>query len=290
MQPVELAIDRFGSIATRRQLIALGYSRADLSRAVSAGIVSRVRRGWYASRSATREQLVAVRVGGRLTNTSAARSFGLWAGTDTRVHVALQRGASRLRQPVLPSAENASRPLDEVVRHWTELGRIDQTSDTWRVPLFTCLRSVVRRCDRETAIACLDTAMRTFALTQEDIAAIFANEPARSRLIASRAHGGCDSGIESIACQRFTRLGLPVRHQVRFRGIRPVDLVVGRRVIVELDGREFHAQSAAFSRDRRNDAELVALGYVILRFTYAQVMYEWAFVERTVLAALASHP
>jgi very-short-patch-repair endonuclease len=43
------------------------------------------------------------------------------------------------------------------------------------------------------------------------------------------------------------------------------------RVVVELDGYEFHSSRAAFERDRARDAELQASGFVVLRFTWRQV-------------------
>ena len=43
------------------------------------------------------------------------------------------------------------------------------------------------------------------------------------------------------------------------------------RLIVEVDGYEFHRARAAFEADRARDAELVTQGYRVLRFTYRQV-------------------
>jgi very-short-patch-repair endonuclease len=44
-----------------------------------------------------------------------------------------------------------------------------------------------------------------------------------------------------------------------------------QRLIVELDGYEFHRTRAAFERDRHRDALLTIAGYRILRFTHLMV-------------------
>lgn len=266
-----------------------GFSGRSLTSAVLAGAIRRVKNGWYASDVATEAQLVAVRVGGRISHSTAASSFRLWSGTDTRIHIALVRGQSRLREPILPTGFALLTGV-ETVLHWTEQGRVDRTSSlTWRVSLDSCLRGVVGTSDPETSLACLESAITRFGLSPARLERMFLDEPLSSRLLVRRARRGSDSGIESIFCHRFRGLGIALRQQVVFPGIRPVDVLLGRRVIVELDGREFHDLSSAFHRDRLNDAKLVALGYVVLRFTYQQVMFDWPFVERTVLAALALH-
>lgn len=291
MTSVATVIRRLGHVATRNQLLARGLTGWDIARAVRGGDVLRIRRGWYATTGASIEQLVAVRVGGRVSHLSAARSYGLWAGLDERIHVGLVRGSSRLRAPALPPAMERLKPGVVVTLHWTESGRVDVSSDcTWRVPLPVCLREVVASSDRETAVACLDTALTVFRLTVAQLMEIFTDAPKTSRERAALARVGSDSGPESVARQRFDALGLIVRQQVRFEEIRRVDMRIGRRIIVEVDGRQFHDLSTAYENDRRGDDELVALGYVVLRFTYRQVMFDWPFVERTVLAALSMHP
>lgn len=289
MSLIEDTVNALGGIATRRQLMRRGFTGRSLTSAVLAGSIARVRKGWYASDAATAAQLLAVRVGGRISHVTAADSLHLWAGLDRRVHIALVRGQSRLRAPELP-AGFVKPPRVETVLHWTETGAVDRTSSlTWRVTLDSCLRGVVRISDAETALACLETAITRFGLTSNRIESMFAAEPLVSRILARRARRGSDSGIESIFCHRFRSLGIQVRQQVSFAGIRRIDALLGRRVIIELDGREFHDQSKAFHRDRFGDAKLVALGYVVLRFSYQQVLFDWPFVERTVLAALAIH-
>jgi very-short-patch-repair endonuclease len=54
------------------------------------------------------------------------------------------------------------------------------------------------------------------------------------------------------------------------------------RLIVEVDGYEFHGARASFESDRARDAELTLQGYRVLRFTYRQVTREPTRVAVTV--------
>ena len=288
MQSLAASVDDLGHIATRRQLVALGFTGFQLTAAVRGGVLRRVRRGWYASPGATNDQILAVRVGGRLSHTSAAASYGLWPGFDQRLHLTVSRGAKSLRRhrgPQFDTPDIAKRP---VVVHWLTPGRQDLTSDcTWRVGLEECLRHVASTADRETAIACLDTAMQKFRLSRRDIQRIFQGQPARARAIAAASRPGSDSGPESVVRQRLVPCGVTVRQQVRIAGVGRVDMLVGKSLVIEIDGRAYHSDPRAFENDRRRDALLVARGYRVLRFSFQQVFGDWPFVERCILAALA---
>lgn len=59
------------------------------------------------------------------------------------------------------------------------------------------------------------------------------------------------------------------------------------QVIVELDGRRFHARLAAFERDRRRDQAALLEGIPTLRFTHHQLTDEPEWVERVLRSVLA---
>ena len=80
--------------------------------------------------------------------------------------------------------------------------------------------------------------------------------------------------------------GVPIRQQVVLAG-RPVDVLIGERLVVQLDGFAYHSTPADRERDVAHDRELLALGYSILRFTYSEVVYNWPKVERDVARAIA---
>jgi hypothetical protein len=58
------------------------------------------------------------------------------------------------------------------------------------------------------------------------------------------------------------------------------------RVIVELDGRDNHSTPGQMERDRRKDLQLRAAGYVVLRYTWAQILFEAPAVIADLRAAL----
>ena len=94
---------------------------------------------------------------------------------------------------------------------------------------------------------------------------------------------GCASGLETLARLHLRGHNLQVRSQVQIMGVGRVDLVVGDRLVLELDSRAHHTDHDAYERDRARDLELVRRGYLVVRVTYLQVMTGWANVERAIL-------
>ena len=285
-----------GGAATRQQLLFLGLSGFDLTTAVRSGEVIRIRQARYILRSTAPDVSAAVRVGGMLAGPSAARSYGLWGGIDRRVHVSVGDHGSRLRTNVPPSfagrgALRSDRSGHTVVLHWIRGGAVRELgAECWRVEIGSCLQQMVEWSSDETALACLDTALQIGLISRAELLVLFAGEPVRARLIASQARLGSDSGAESMVSRRLGRAGLVLDQQVRIAGVGRVDMRVrGTRIIVEVDGRTYHEDPAAFEEDRRRDAELVARGYVVVRLSYLRVMNDWAWCQRMVLAAVASH-
>ena len=72
---------------------------------------------------------------------------------------------------------------------------------------------------------------------------------------------------------RFVRhFGLPTPQiNVKIGGYLVDALFAAEKVIVELDGWEFHSDRRAFESDRERDAALLALGYVTIRITWARL-------------------
>ncbi len=94
-------------------------------------------------------------------------------------------------------------------------------------------------------------------------------------------------GTETIV--RLLLRGRRVRHrtQVSIDGVGRVDVLVGDRLVIEIDGAGFHT-GPEFERDRRRDFELVMRGgYLVLRLSYDLVMREWTSVQAGILELLA---
>ena len=54
-----------------------------------------------------------------------------------------------------------------------------------------------------------------------------------------------------------------------------------------ISGAAYHIDPVRFELDRTPDAELCVLNFIVLRFSYNQVIYRWSEVECAVLAAVA---
>jgi hypothetical protein len=92
--------------------------------------------------------------------------------------------------------------------------------------------------------------------------------------------GGCESELEIWGVTEVLP-GPPdlppwvQQHEIRLadgRRIRLDAAFVEARVAIELDGAAFHGSQAARERDLRRDTALAALGWVVLRFSYARLM------------------
>lgn len=278
-----------GGIANRRQLEALGATGFEMTRAVRLRELRRIRRGWYATVTAPRAAVLAVRVGGVLGGVTAAATYSLWSGIDRRIHVALPDNASRLRTNYAPSVSSELTPDvadDRVVLHWWRFRHEYGPTPAWRPPVLETLAQVALWSDRETALACMDTALALKAVTGRQLVTRFALLPASLRLLAARAQPGSGSGLESIVRQGLDRAGIRYLQQAQLDGVGRVDFLIGR-VVVEIDGAEFHRSWDQQQEDRRRDAELVVRGFIVLRFTYAQVTQRWDWVIGAIRAAVA---
>ena len=143
-------------------------------------------------------------------------------------------------------------------------------------------------CQRpEIVIAAVDSALRKGLITLPEWLAEISQLPGRLPMLLEPVEALSESIIESYTRFRLWRLGLEPRVQVQIRGVGRVDLLIGTRLVIELDGREFHSSADQFEEDRRRDAVLIALGYHVLRFSYRQIMYKWFEVLAAIDASIA---
>lgn len=137
-------------------------------------------------------------------------------------------------------------------------------------------------------MACLESALRHYSLSA--LRGVFADATPAQRLMVSTVKSGAGSGCETIVDRRLARVGVKLRRQVFIGSVGRVDFgVVGTKVVIEVDGYEFHSDPVAFERDRHRDAQLVALGYIVIRLSFRQVFDSWAWCERMILATIAQH-
>ncbi|WP_231880221.1 endonuclease domain-containing protein [Microbacterium sp. H83] len=210
-------------------------------------------------------------VGGRVTCVSAARELGLWTPpSDTvPVHVAVPHSASRL-----PSAVRAHRAV----------GPVPVAARASVEPLLNVLFHTARCLEPIDALAVWESAIRTGRTEPAHLKRVRWRSRRAHRLAALAGHLS-DSGLETRFVELMRRVGVHVEQQVWIDG-RPVDGLIGARLVVQSDGWAHH-QGRDRRRDIAADARLALLGYTVLRFDYQQLMFDPDLVTRTVLTAMA---
>ncbi|MFG6403941.1 endonuclease domain-containing protein [Microbacterium sp. P04] len=265
-----------GAIAHREAALRAGFSPTALRSWVRSGEVRRIRRHWLALPSAAADLVTAAERGGRLACVSAARHRGWWLpeDLDARVHLSMPAHGRSDALADFDGVAHWSAPLAPADPH----ALIESVEDA--------LAHIAECVPREAAIALWESAIRRERL---DVAAL-RNVRWKTRAAAdcaAQVSGLSDSGLESIFVFRLGPWGVPMLQQAIIAG-RPVDLLIGERLVVQVDGYAFHSSSADRTRDVAHDAELRLRGYTVLRFTYAQIIHDWPAVARTLSRAIAA--
>jgi very-short-patch-repair endonuclease len=276
------------SVAGRRftpthQLLRDGWSSRQISRAVAIGEIVRVRQGWYCAPTVEPAEQRAAGVGGQLTCQSAARMLGLAARRTTDTHVAVSAHASRLR--ILPGilAVASSRPNSPIVVHWSARPADPESSRS----VLDILKDLAGCESPEFTIAAVDSAIRLGLIRLGDWLDFLPSLPRKLGTLLSSVNGKSGSITESLCRVRLLPLGIVPTLQFRVAGVGFVDMLIGERLVIEIDGRKYHTDAEQFEADRQRDARLSILGFRVLRFSYRQVMSNWAQVRGSILAAIA---
>ena len=266
-----------GGVATRSDLIRSGLSARQLDRFVAAGRLIRLRNGWLSVPEADLHIAAAVTIGGVLTCVSEARRTGIFARDDGRLHIAVPSNAGRLR-----SVAGVTPKI-----HWGNQ-LIRRPNGATHDLLDNTLAHIVDCQPTDWAIASIDSAMRVDRTMNADRLSSIASSAKSDRLkaILPMLDARSESGLESLLRVRLSEAGVRMQPQVRIEGYR-VDGLIGERLVIEADGYEFHSTRTDFERDRVRAARLQSLGYLILSFTYDQIVNEWPSVLATILAQIA---
>ncbi|MGA1835631.1 type IV toxin-antitoxin system AbiEi family antitoxin domain-containing protein [Herbiconiux sp. 11R-BC] len=276
--------------STTPSLRRLGFTEEGIRSLHRTGALVRVRHGVYARPDARAQPTRAVRLGGALTSFSAVQEWGAWCPPDDeRLHVAVAAHARALRDP---DSGGPLVPRSDVVVHWknataSATGAPGAPRAPRGIVAFPrALRHLPTDLDPAFAVATLDSAVRKGLCTTWELSTEFETAP---RLAKALRHldARAESGTESVARERLRSAGIEAALQVKI-GVHRVDLLISGRLVVELDSKEFHDTESTFEKDRRRDAELTRRGYRVLRFSYAQVLYDWPACLAAIRAALCA--
>lgn len=265
---------RIGQLANREhgvlaadELLACGLTRAGIQRRLRTGRLHLLHRGVYAvghaAISREGQWLAAVKASGEgavLSHQSAGIFWELLTRYDGPIHITVPIG--RHPRPTRGIAVHRSRTLG--VRDAVRRDGIPVTTPT------RTLTDLKRVLPRERWEAAVDRA-RGKGIS---VAELIDEAPTRSALERRFLR----------LCRRH-RIPAP-RVNVLVGGFLVDFLWPDARLIVEVDGYEFHRDRASFESDRARDAELTAQGHRVLRFTYRQVTERPARVAARIRALL----
>ena len=255
MEPVAFLQSRLGA-SSWSAIIEAGVTDGNLRGAVRRGTVQSLGRGTYALPGAPPDVVIAARLRGRLTCCSAARRHGLDVLTDPeRPHVAVPRN-------------RGTRSALAVVH------RGDTVGSGPLVPLLDALAPAARCLPAVDSVVMVDSGLRQGKVRVGALRRRLRGPGSvEARRILALADGRSGSVIETVLRLALRQAGLPLDLQVLVPGLGRVDLVVGGWLVVEVDGFAYHSERAQYRADRERANGLAGRGYVLLRFTYEDVMY-----------------
>jgi very-short-patch-repair endonuclease len=276
-------IERLGGVATWSAL-SRHCRPAEIRRLVRSGDLMLDSRGHYALPQADASLRTAARLSAVLSHRSAAQFHG-WAQKSPPT------------TPELSVAKNRRLTTDQrrgVVIHRALLDSsdIDGLATSARRTIADCLRSL----PEDEALAIADSVLRAQAESPSSLRVFVSTLKGpgsrQAREVAVAANGLSANPFETELRRLATIAGLDVRPQVplyteHFLG-RPDLVDVDRRIILEADSFEWHGSRRALVLDARRYNSFVAAGWLVLRFSWEDVMHHPDDVLR-VLEAVVSH-
>lgn len=156
--------------------------------------------------------------------------------------------------------------------HWTR-NPVDPAGDLLALESVVNMLMHVAKCQPlDYAVAVFDSAVRKGTVHIDELRSLAKIHGGRFRRVVELTTTESDSGIESITRVRLLRAG--VSAQVKIDGHR-VDLLIGERLVIQLDGKPHLTDPAQLARDRAQDRRLRRMGYTVLRYGYSEVVFGW---------------
>jgi len=252
-------------VATRAQLLALGVTPKAIDHRVAVGRLIAVHRGVYAvghaglsDRGRIQAALLTAGPGAAASHGTAAYLDHLTPTLPAVIHVTTLAPARRSRRGLIIHATTRPFATKIVDGH----------------PITSTLRTLE---DLGWADRLVREALANRLVVPEELPDAADLAPTQSELERRMRRLCARAGLPPPVCQ------YPI-------GPYRVDFAwPEQRVLVETDGFKIHGRRQAFEDDRARDADLVAQGYVVLRFTWRRLIDEPLIVAARLAAALALH-
>lgn len=261
------ALARVDGVIRVRALLDLGIGDHAIRKAIAAGELLRVRKGWVADPAADPLLITAAEVGVILSCVTQAERLGLWSMTP-EIHVAAPPHGSLLRQPAAHV-------------HWST-PLVPRKPGALTDPIENVLALVAGCRPHEEALAIWESALRRGLLDREVMRRLPLGPDARRLLAEARPFA--DQGTETVVFSRLRWMGIRMVRQAVILG-RRVDLLIGDRLVVQIDGG--HHVDRQRLADIEHDARLTLQGYHVIRIGYWQIFDDWPAVQDIITRAVA---
>jgi very-short-patch-repair endonuclease len=281
MESVGEVLLRMGGWATHADLVG-ALSRARVASAYQRGEVQRIAQGIYGLPDLPAETVAVLAYDGVLSHMSAASAL--------RLPLLVRPAKPHITVPV----KRRPRSGPPAVLHWAET-----TADERSQRITSLLRTVLdclRVLPFAEGLAVADAALATGDLGRPELLAATTRMRGPgaplARRVAATATPLSDSFLESVLRALLICAGIEgfEPQVVVTNGSFRVRVDLGHRVAMvalEAEGFEFHGSRQDFAADCYRYDELVAAGWLVLRFTYEQVMGDPVWVVNSIRAALA---
>lgn len=263
-----LQLTRAAHVMPVRALVAAGITRHAIGKAIAAGDVVRVCRGWVARPGADPLLVQAARTSTLLSCLTQAQRLGLWVLDDGTLHLAARAGSTSVRS-------------DHATVHWT-LPPVPRHPDQLVDPMENVLALVAECQPHDRALVVWESAANKQLITRPAMARLPLRP--RARAVLECLTPFADSGLETLVRRRLRFLRLPILAQAHLEG-RPVDFLIGERLVLQIDGA--HHVGPQRDADIEHDRRLMLLGYHVIRVSYLQVIEQWLTVQEQVMLAVA---
>lgn len=278
-------LERRGGVAAYKDLVA-ATSRRDLELALRDASVVRLSRGRYALPTGSAARRAAHELSAVAVGLSAAAHHGLllkWQ--PKRPHLVVPRGRR------VPAAAQQANDVS-----WRRIPGA-AVQDGWVLrPAFTVV-DCASRLPFDEALAVADCALRFGTVSWEGLEQAQATWPRGRSLRVSQvlaaadaqAQGPFESVLRAIALD-VPGLRVVTQHRIDVEGgfLARVDLADLRlRMVLEADSFEFHGLPELMDKDCRRYDELVVDGWLVLRFSWSQVMTKDEWVRSVLERAVA---
>jgi very-short-patch-repair endonuclease len=278
--PVLRALIQLGGVASRSALIGQA-GRASVDRALASGQIVAVRRGWYGLPELGSAVETARAAGGRLCLESAALRHGWPVKQVPEVpHVLLARGRKIPHGLVDQAVWHRGDPSEEC----------DDIATGKELTLAQCFRSL----PFDGGLAVADSARRAGESAVLARVGSLARGPGapRIRRVVAESRAEAANPFESVLRAICLDVpGLRVRPQVLITSTDPwsrPDLVdEDHRIVIEADSFEWHGDRGALRRDARRYNLLVVDGWLVLRFSWEDVMFDQHYVAQVLAGVVA---